>query len=237
MPRWRWFFFFFLFTMDIRVRAAESCFNRAMPCVIEGRQEIEAKDLQVVVGRNSLVVQSEKSLLQLVRGHVYVEAQADTRVRTPFATAWCEGACTGILERAPRHVVIMSLSGSWRLQRTGEVTTYQVAVGSRVKVSEVTPEGVAGMDFPQALPFVETVRLWGSLFPGNVEELRVRVAEFQPRWMEVVEKLSEANQQAARRSIANWNKVQAEEQARRLATKREDEELRRLFREKNYLSP
>jgi hypothetical protein len=128
---------------------------------------------------------------------------------------------------------VKSLEGKWLIERNGDATTYAVATGLEISLSEVGEDGQASMEFPQSLPWLPTVKQWGELYPGTLDELKPTLVKFREEWKEAVEKVSAMHETAARRSIASAENEQAKELAQKAAKEREDARLRALFREKN----
>jgi hypothetical protein len=200
-----------------------------------GKKTLKLHEMEVVLDHGALM--EEREGLHLVRGRIYVQSEERTQIATPFATAHCEGDCRAIFERSNDHVWIQNLEGAWIIQRTGEAQSYILPPAMQVRVAEVGENGLAQMDFPQSLPWAPTLKAWGHLFPGDKNEFKDQVEAFRPRWKLGVERVTQIHQDGAKRTIASYEKAEAEKEAARRREEQENAKLRALFREKNYLSP
>lgn len=153
---------------------------------------------------------------------------------TPFAKFSCAGECAALVQRESELVVFSNLSGEWRVNRVGDPQTYAIPQAMQVSVRPVGLDGRADLEFPQALPWDATIKVWGRLFPGDAKAFRAHVEEFREVWEGAVEDASRLFENTARREIASHEAGLASERARRAAREREDAELRARFRENNF---
>lgn len=172
--------------------------------------------------------------IALVRGS-FLLREAGT-FTTPFAVFTCAHACTALVERAPDLVTLTNLGGDWQVVRLGDEQAYAVPVATRVSVRPVGLDGKADLEFPQALAWAPTLKVWGRLFPGSAKEFRAQVEAFREVWEEAVEQTSQMQEGVARRAIASAAAAQAAVRANQIARDREDAELRAQFRERNFPS-
>jgi hypothetical protein len=231
-----------LFCVDVRVRADDlkDCWGKSIPCPVQaltGKRLVEVDNLKISMSANALLEQRSDDLIQLVRGDFYVETAKPVKLQTPYGRFWCEGECKALFERDEREITIKNLQGRWLIQRTGETQTYALAPALQTWLGEVEPDGRAQMEFPQSLPWLQTTKLWAALYPGDVGHLKTDLAQFRVVWHHAVESVSELHKTTAQREIASYRRTQDEERARQKAQEKEDESLRNLFRQKNYLSP
>lgn len=225
--------FVFLFCVDVHVKAAEICWGKTVPCIVEGRQKLESAGVKIASDASALLEKIDASNVRLVNGQIYVDVSKKIAFKTPYARVWCEGRCRGILSRDLKQVNIKSLSGVWLASRTGDKGTYSVPEGMQMSFAEVTEEGSALMEFPQSLPWDPTIKMWIALYPGNLKEFKPLLTEFREIWRAAVDRASDMHQEQAERTIASHEKELAEERARQVERDREDAQLRALFREKN----
>ena len=227
------------FFLDVHVRAEladpKDCFQLKGPCTVqaEGRRVIRTPELMVAMASDSLLEKRDAKTVQLVSGQFYVETKSDIRFQTPYGKIWCVDECVSILSRGRALFEMRSLGGNWRVQRTGEAQIYALPAGLELKLGEVTDDGRAQMDFPQSLPWIPTLKLWTSLFPGTLEEFKPTLVKFRASWRGAVELASDMHLEAASRSIASANHAARAAAARRKAIADEDQRLRDLFRLKN----
>lgn len=220
------------FFLDVHVRAEEAI------GAAHGRKIIQRENLKVVLDKGALV-EVRGSGFHLVRGFFLVEAQLATRFSTPFATLWCENnsKCKALFERTSDHLSVKSLAGEWRFTRNGDAQIYSLPLAMQMRFAEVTDEGVASMDFPQSLPWLSTLKVWGRLFVGKPDEFKAQVSEFRAVWKAAVETASQLHAQGAARTIASAEAEASKREATRRQDERETNELRRQMRERNYLTP
>jgi len=235
------------FCGEVHVRAdtthapSAGCWGKTIPCAEQSldhqRRVLRADGLTLTLGAESILQQRTESSIQLVRGLFYVETSKTVQFQTPFARLSCLGSCEALLRREPDQVVIKSLRGEWIVMRTGEDKRYAVVAGMQVQVGEIGEDGKAQMEFPQSLPWAETIREWGQLFPGKLDQFKVKLGEFHPIWQAAVGTVSDLHQTTVNRELASYDRGQARQKARELSRAAEDESLRSLFRQKNYVDP
>jgi hypothetical protein len=228
------------FFLDVHVRADEVCWGKTVPCAVEaahGRRDLQASGLSLSLDRGALLEQRDGDVLQLVRGSFYVESSTTVSLRTPFGAFSCAGEkCTALFQRDDEKVVVMNLGGEWRVRRAGDPEIYRIPPATSLRLSAVGVNGRAAMDFPQSLAWLPTLKLWGRLYPGTKPAFTTAVEAFRPVWRAAVEKTSREDEQVAARDIASHDEAVARRQATLKAREREDAELRRQFRARNYLS-
>jgi hypothetical protein len=218
--------------VDIRVKADTPVVAMAH------KKSFSAKGLQVVLGPGSLLEQHDKNEFQLVKGEFLVELQSIAKLKTPFATVTCDGdPCLALIHRDSTQVQIKALRGEFRVRRLGEKTDYGLGAGLQLTVMEVADNGVAEMEFPQSLPWDSTVKEWAHYYSGTSKEFRETLIQFREDWQQAVERVSQIHEQYAGRVIASYEATLAEERSRKAAQEREDAKMRKLFREKNNVSP
>ncbi len=238
----RLFSFVVIFFIDVQVKAADlkDCWGKTVPCPIDSREakrSVEADGLLVILAPHSLIEQRDDSTIQLVSGEFYIETKRTEKFKTPYAKIWCEGECQALIQRQVREFNVKSLQGRWLIQRVGEEQTYALPAGLQMTIGEVAEDGRASMEFPQSLPWIPTIKQWAALYPGGLEKLKPELEKFRKQWKEAVEAASVMQYQSASRTIASYEKSLAEDRARQKAREREDQSLRSLFREKNFVNP
>ncbi|MGZ3723693.1 MAG: hypothetical protein ACXVA9_12210 [Bdellovibrionales bacterium] len=227
-----------IFFLDVHVKAetVSECWGKTIPCPVQAsasKKVISAGNIKVSIGPHGLLEQRDEKTIQLVSGEFYVETAKPVVFKTPYAKVWCDGECKALFNRETDKLDVKSLEGRWLVQRNGEKTTYAVPEAQQISISEVTEDGRAEMEFPQSLPWAPTVKKWGALYPGTLDELKPTLVKFRETWKQAVESVSEMHSQAASRTIASYENSQAKERARKAAQEREDQRLRAIFREKN----
>lgn len=232
--------------VDVQLRAdsntvsESNCWGLTIPCRVSAdrKNQLQAGQNNFVMQAGSLIEQSGESEIGIVKGRVYIELN-DSRltIKVPFARVTCSGACKAIFDRQNDRMVMRSLAGLWNIERLGEKQTYAVVPGTQILASVVDDSGLAGLEFPQSLPWLPTVKDWADLYMGTRKEFRADIAKFRSEWKLAVEWVSQMQLEQAKRTIASYQRSVDAARARAKAQEREDEELRRLFRKKNYLEP
>ena len=230
------------FFLDVQVHAETlKCWKQVTPCAVSADHEkvtLESSGIKMVLKPGSLIEKTEAGTISIVKGTVLLQAgDSATAYRTPFAKLWCADRCVALVEREAEQMTIKSLGGNWRAQRLGDEQEYAILAGTRVLFTPVTTDGRAGMDFAQSLPWESTVKEWAQLYPDGKDQFIADVGRFREVWSKGVESATDMQEANVGRSIAAYDKAQAQARARRQAQEREDAELRRLFREKNYINP
>lgn len=195
-----------------------------------------ANQTTIVMKKDALMDQREESI-QLIRGEFYVETNEQPKFTTPYASFRCKSTCKALITRTYDQVAWRALQGSWEFVRTGEARKYELGAGARVVVSAVQSDGKAHIEPLQGLPWERTISDWAQLYPGKFPEFKSSVAQFREEWMERVKLISNWNEDESKRLLASHERHLADERARRAAIEREDQRLRQMFRQKNYLSP
>jgi hypothetical protein len=234
----RFLFLLMCFFTDVKVRAAD-CSNT--PCVMHTSSSSQHKIFsegkrRLVLAPESLL-QVQKDGLRLVKGLLYIEADERIRLTAPFGFFVCGGGCRALIERQMDSVKLKSLKGNWRIWRLGDKEVYGLPPGMEITLGRVEIGGTAEMEFPQSLPWQSTLQSWSRLFPGSPEQFKQIVTEFRPVWRSAVEAAANLQLRAAGRTIASHEAELARGRARQRARAIEDESLRKLFRERNYIDP
>ncbi len=247
MRAWRRPMLCVIFFLDVHVRAADipkekdaGCWGKSIPCVVQtknNKRELQAGDFKLILAANSLLEQRSTNSIQLVMGDFYAEVKGELKFKTPYAEISCANECKGLFSRKAEEISIKSLGGQWVVKRLGDSQEYALHSGLRVTVSEVEENGMAHMEFPQGLPWAPTVKEWAKFYSGDYAHFKSELTVFRADWQVAIERASEVQFETATRSIASHQAEVNKEKARKMATQREDQELRRLFREKTGIAP
>ncbi len=223
----RLFWLVALFCIDLRVKAEPEVY------AAHSQKTWDGAGLHVIMQPGSLIEKREGDTVHLIKGQFLIELKDSATVKSVFATLGCAaGQCRALVERTAERLVVKALKGEFMVRRLGDPQHYALMAGAGVIVLPVTDEGVAEMDFPEALPWESTVKEWAKFFPGTIKEFKPTLVQFREDWKLAVEKLSELHAEHASRTIASHDKEVAEELARKAAQEREDAKYRKLFREK-----
>jgi hypothetical protein len=252
----KWIVFVLVFFMEVRIRAEEtkldhrpaSCWGHKIPCAEQAtssRRILTLRKVTLVLAAGTIVEHRNRTddtdTLQLVRGHFYVEAGSGIALQTPFGKFHCDKSgdddCKGLIWREDTSVNLRSLGGAWRITRMGDSAEYALAPGLQTVLSEVNETGKAGFEFPQSLPWAQTLKEWAALYPREWKAFKAEVASFRPVWTEAVESVSQLHKSIVKREVAAYYDGIAAQKARAAREAAEDESLRSMFRQKNYMNP
>lgn len=223
---------FTCFAADIQVKAANHVIRASV------KRTFADGEFRLHMDTGSLMEQRDDKNYQLVEGRFLAELNEGVRLTTPFATMSClSSRCEALISREKNKVEVSSLRGGLVIRRVGEKKDYVLPPATRVIVMPVTGDGAAEMEFPQSLPWDSTVKDWARLFPGTAAEFKETLIQFREDWRNAVDQISRIHVEYAQREIASHEKILAEQQARRAVQEREDGEMRKLFRLKNFIDP
>lgn len=214
----------FFFCVDVHVRA-ESVAS-------EKREAVSVPSGKLVLAPHSLIETSEESV-HLVKGDFYYSGGETARFKTPFAAFHCSGECKVLVRRFKDKVRIKNMLGSVIVRRAGDAQDYYLPVGMQFTVGLVTGVGVADMEFPQSLPWDETVKLWASLYIGEAKQFKSDLEEFREEWRHAVEAVSDLHRDRAHREIASAIRAADDAARSKAEIEKENASLRKLFREKS----
>lgn len=220
------------FTVHVHVRAAEAIARAA-----HSAEDFTFGESKMRLAQGALVEKRKENAAHLVKGEALAYLKGKDVLQTAYAYVRCQSDdCKALVHREKDRVTFGALEGVLLVHRLGENKDYVLPTAMQVSVGGVMADGYAEMDFPQSLPWDETVKSWARLFRGDLKEFKSTLAEFREVWHESVEAVSHLHEERAQRVIASHDKAVQDQQARQKAQEREDEELRKLFREKSGFS-
>ncbi len=235
----RFFLLVMSFFIEVHVRAQE-CVGKSVPCAFQShavRRIVDLKGAQVVLAPGAVVEHRSEAQLHILQGVVYVHTSSGFKFSSAFGDANCEQGCRAIFSRTDNAFKIETLRGEWSVQRRGDKQHYAVGVATQVEMGEVGLDGKAVMGFPQSLSWDAIVKSWAKLYLGKKEDFKEDILTFHAEWKLAVERVAEMQRQEAGRLIASENHKKSLVWEKKKAAEREDESLRKMFREKNYLFP
>lgn len=223
---------FAVFSLDVQVRAASHVIRATV------KRTFSDGDFHIHMAGGSLLEKQDDETYQLIDGQFLVELPEGIRLKTPFATIQCLGPkCEGMFVRKTSEIEVRALRGGLVIRRLGEKKDYLLPPAMRMTVYPVAVDGKSAMEFPQSLPWDSTVKDWAKLYPGTPAEFKETLIQFREEWREAVDQASQLQLEYASREIASHEKAVADAEARREVQEKEDESLRRLFRQKNFIDP
>lgn len=233
---------FFAFTIEVKVKAEiiewpSGCLKTDQTCAIHidtpQTFTIELGDGDLSLGKDSVVVRKGTEA-ELLQGQMLVSVHSPVRVVTRYADLEMSSGrmlvkvdSQEVQVTALNHVVKISLKGH------GEVI--QLTPGFSVSVKGVDLKGFSIVEVPQPLVIDSTIRKWARLHKGDRKTLREEIGRSIESWRRAVREGGQWHQQMVERSIASHKEQEARKAAWRAKVEQENQALRRLFRQKNYL--
>jgi len=220
-----------LFFVDVTIHVHAD----AVVSAHHGVKSVEVGKARISMSKNALMEVREGKKVHPVRGEFLVEMQDSEAIQSPFGVVTCVDGCRGIFERRDDALVVKGLKGQWQIRRLGDGAAYELPAGYQVRLGLVTSLGVADMEMPQALPWLTTLEQWSKLHTGPKADFLAQVREFRPVWRRGVDGTTELHAALAQRSLASHYESLERERKIEQQRQREDAELRRQFREKNFV--
>jgi hypothetical protein len=247
--------FFLSFTLDVRVHASQvltvpevrdvieqppGCLNQKICSVMtkENQKYIwQVSDgRRVIVAPNSIVVKAADDRIRLVQGAVWIQSEGNITVETEYGVARTEQNQFWVLRqdqkmwvRAPATAVTISARGAQE-----EMT---VPAGCENWLGPVSRQGVGRSGFPQPIDLNDHMNQWARLRTGSKKEFSGEFEQFIKTWADAVAAIAVSHQQIAEREIASADEQRQRQIAAHERALREAQEIRALFRKKNYIDP
>lgn len=237
------FSFFFAFNMEVRVHAEmvfspENCWAKSSHCGAENSsakpEALKISEGKVTLSAQTIVSQRPQNY-RLVRGKVLVSAER-LEWSSLFANFKCVEKCLFILEKEDGYVRALALRGNLQVNRLGDLQTYNLPEGFWVRVGAVGPEGSAPMEFPQSLAVQPTLKEWAELYQGELHDFKKESRNLMPIWTNAAVVASQWQKSVAERNLAAYEAEQTKAQKARAAREMEDQRLRKIFLERNFLN-
>jgi hypothetical protein len=231
------------FNVDISLKAEavfvpKNCWGVETPCAVENLSAkpmvLQLKGMKIHLDKEAVVKATSANEATLARGTLFAKHEENFRWHTPFGDILCK-ACEVLLQRDDKSIEIHALRGNVSVLRKGDDNQYDLPVGYSVLLSAIDVDGRANLDIPQASALRPVAKTWAKVYQGKPEEFRNDFKEYVATWKIAVETSSTMERKEVDRQIASAETDKIRKERAKLARQREDEKLRRLFREKNDL--
>lgn len=219
---------------------AESVF----PCAVQAdgkKVSMSFDSLQIVLSANSVLQLESDRMVKIVTGHVYLQKttqdQVELEVVSEFGRIYLGEESHLFLKKTAQALEIYPLKKGVHVVPLGSSETQKLflPVGYRSHLAAVTEARQAFYEIPTSANLKGLVSHWGPLFPGSANELTSFLAEYRSHWLEAAQSGAIMQQAWAERELASAKDQVAREQERQRRAKIEQDQLRQLFRSKNYL--
>lgn len=248
--------FFLVLIVDVRVRAEEvvilslasevmqepvNCLEGAQKCAVktEGREKfiVAVNKNTVTLGPDTLIVRQNDSSINLLYGEIWLKTISESKVETEFGSlvTFQEGARSSVwMTKTKERLLIRVGEGSVVISPRGSLSTYRLSAGYEIWLGRVQASGVAQVSAPRAIEVSEHLNQWARLFSGSKSEFALEVKKFREVWQEAVQRSAETYQKQIDREIAMVKQEKERKEKQQRLHERENLEIRKMFREKNY---
>ncbi len=219
------------------------CLLRALPA--QGASQLSWKGAQVYAFPGTVIfVQGEG--LRLLKGELILKdsdlelqdrEDASTIVLgTEYGRMISQAGVWLMLKREADHwMEVDVLRGSVDLKLLGHQEKLSVGQGFSLRFGPVNEKGLSQVELPQPVRVQSVLMRWLRGTQKDPEVWRTKVQLVLPSWQTAAEEIALWQSQTVLRHLASVQEEERKRAQRALQRQREDEELRRLFRQKNYL--
>lgn len=216
----------------------ENCWSKDDTCAVQNDSKhpvtLQLHGMQIHMDSQAIVKKEREGEADLARGTLFAK-HADTFTwHTPFGDVVCR-ACQVLLHRDEDSLEVNAIKGRVTIVRKGDGSTYELPAGFSVQLSSVSNDGRANLDFPQAAPLLLVGKAWARVFPGSTQDFKKAFSDYVKTWDQAADLSSRMQKEEAERRIASAAAEKEKIEKIRLERRREQERIRKLFREKNYL--
>ncbi|NCN95628.1 MAG: hypothetical protein GW917_02800 [Bdellovibrionales bacterium] len=236
---------FLSFSAEVHVRAEaftviEGCSSKdigySLECVVRNTtSKVQVKKLPhlLVFAQKKSTFSASPNLIHWIYGEGGIKASGLINIKTNFGTALCEGVCFASYKKNSKELEFHALKGSWQILSFGDREHISLSAGESVKGGRVGDDGSADWSLPYSMTQDHLTYVLEDLFGRQVSA--AEKAAVKKAWQRKVEGLSEHYKVQVTRQVASHKEKLAKKKQAELHRKKEDEELRKLFREKTLL--
>jgi|GEM_PF-4752155 len=235
--------FLFLLTLDLNINAEtifypKNCWGKDETCAVQNDSKrpvtLQLNGMQVHMDSQAIMKTDAKGEADLARGTLFAKHSEDFTWHTPFGQVICH-ACQVLLHRDEKSLEVNAIKGRVTIVRKGDGSSYELPAGFSVQLSAVMKDGTANLDFPQAAPLVLVGKAWARVYNGDTQDFKKEFGDYVKTWDQIADLSSQMQKEEAERRIASDEAEKAHAEKLRQDRLREQERIRQLFREKNYL--
>lgn len=233
----------FLVSLDLNISAEtifypNNCWGKDEACAVQNDSKrpvtLQLNGMQVHMDSQAIMKTETQGEADLARGTLFAKHAEEFTWRTPFGQVVCH-SCQVLLHRDENSLEVNAIKGRVTIVRKGDGSSYELPAGFSVELSAVTKDGRANLDFPQAAPLVLVGKAWARVYNGNTQDFKKEFSDYVKTWDQVADLSSQMQKEEAQRRIASDEAERARVEKIRQDRLREQERIRKLFREKNYL--
>lgn len=233
----------FLLSLDLNISAEtifypKNCWGKDEACAVQNDSKrpvtLQLSGMQVHMDSQAIMKTDAQGEADLARGTLFAKHADSYTWRTPFGQVICR-SCQVLLHRDEKSLEVNAIKGRVTIVRKGDGSSYELPPGFSVQLSAVTSDGRANLDFPQASPLVLVGKAWARVYNGDTQEFKKEFGDYVKIWDQAADLSSQMQKEEAERRIASDDAEKARIEQLRQNRLREQERIRQLFREKNYL--
>lgn len=231
----------FVIDVDLNAEAIfypKNCWGKDSSCAVQNDSKqamaLHLKGLSVHMDSQAILKTVSENEAILTRGTLFAQHGEDFRWTTPFGQVVCRD-CEVLLQRDEKRLEVHAIKGQVLIVRKGDTTEYELPPGFSVELSTVEHDGKANLDFPQASPLVLIGKAWAKVYSEDPGQFKKEFGDYVETWTGAADLSSQMQQDDAKRliasDVADHQRLEKIHQIRL----QEQERLRNLFKEKNYL--
>jgi pyruvate/2-oxoacid:ferredoxin oxidoreductase beta subunit len=234
---------FFVFAIDINLQAEavfypKGCWGKEEVCAVENESKapiaLHLKTMSFHMDSQTIVKTLSENEADLARGTLLARHTEEFRWHTPFGDVLCHN-CEVLLHRDEKSLEIHAIKGQVVIIRKGDGDQYDLPVGFSVELSSILSNGQANLGFPQASPLRVVGKEWAHLHSEDPNEFKKEFGEYVEAWQEAADLSSTMQRKEADRVIAADQSEQQRIEKIRQERLKEQQRLRNIFKEKNYI--
>jgi hypothetical protein len=218
--------------------------GQVFPCALHAhtdqKKNLITKNFELGLAADSIVQILDPQRLQVVRGQVWVRrtlGAPEIVVRSEYGHVQMDEEFDLFLKKELQHLEIYPLSKSVTVYPLGHkaLAGYVLPAGYRSQMGAVDEVGLAQYQIPTSANIKGLIAEWAPLYTGTPQSLTEVLQHYRNLWSTAAIKGAELHQKMVEREIASAKAQEAAAELQRERNRKEQLELKRLFRSKNYL--
>jgi hypothetical protein len=220
------------------VEEPKRCLVRAMDCAIETSKN---KRFSFFVGENkitmdekTILIRNQNEQITFFQGRAWFQISKPTVVKTAFGEVALEQGDIWFESQGERVQILNQSGKPVVLKMKGSKDSPILPEGFLTWISEVQASRVQ-IELPQSVNTTIHLKNWARLYKGDKLEFKKNANE----WVQVMREVASVSGQAKEKLAQEWQHQQEERRAREerqvQAEREEEDALRALFRERNFI--
>ena len=210
--------------------------TQTFPCAVRAiKNKVQFDNAQGIyhLSKNtSLLFKSGKDF-ELLEGYAWVETKAEIQVSTALWQAHVQGEFW--VQRNGKRVLIRNLSGQLHLLSSQVAFHEEIPVGFENWYEGLNDEGVLYRGTLRPIALKDFVVHWFKVFSGSKTQAVQKMSEYKSYWSGSVQASGELYQKVILRRMASVQDSELKHQQKKAAVLREQEEFKKMFRNRNGL--